>query len=191
MPFTQYRKCPPLHCVQFRNGGSKPHAKLLGPRQTLRAKKAAQTTSLTVMNAVYSDQDLGSEQAPGDYATIDEVPTAEGAIKVVTRVPSPERAVVGFTNELYDATPTPSSVDDGLYDTPPPGVNGGGGGGGDDVSVRQQQSSSGAIGTLTPRNTDAELYNAAPASTSTAADDGLYDVPSLGSNNDEYLTVTA
>ena len=45
-----------------------------------------------------------------------------------------------------------------------------------------------------PRNTDAELYNAAPASTNTvvdiSSDDGLYDAPFLGSN-DECLTVTA
>lgn len=159
----------------------------------LRAKRTTQTTSHTVMNAVYCDKDLvGSEQASGDYATINEVPTAEGATNdAAATVTSPERSVVGFTNELYDATPTSSTVDDGLYDTPPPGVNnGGGGGGGDyDVAAHQQQSLSGDSGVisaeysaLTPRNTDADVYT---------ADDGLYDSPSPGSNNDEYLTVTA
>lgn len=132
----------------------------------LRAKKTAQTTSHTVMNAAYSELGPGSEQASGDYATIDEVPTAVAGdvIKVVTS--SPERSVVGFTNDLYDTTPTSSTVDDGLYDAPHPGINDASGG-------------------------NAELYDDAPPPTNViSSDDGLYDASPLGSN-DEYLTVTA
>ena len=126
----------------------------------LRAKKAAQTTSHTVMNAAYSD----SEQAPGDYATIDEVPTTEG----------------GTTDaELYTGSGgLPSHADYSGYDV----VATAGGGSGYAVPVDDSADGEGTLAKA--------ASGAAPASANTAADDGLYDVPALGAN-DEYLTVTA